>query len=188
MVIFTTPLSDFHERDLMYPTKIQVPTSHEGNKWFHRMPPTSIMQAITPFLSARIMWHLWSWLAHAARKPVLAPPPIFLSSMCLMAPGVWLRSIRDGMCEHVFFKWPISKVFNISKLYPDWMNHTTHNTSNIFHHVFNFIFSIINITAFSRSRFNCGQLFTSPVTFTLCNQSYTIQKHYLLMVWILNRI
>ena len=58
----------------------------------------------------------------------------------------------------------------------------THNANSIFHHVFNFIFSITDITAFSRSRFNCGQLFTSPVTFTLCNQSYTIQKHYLLMV------
>ena len=63
----------------------------------------------------------------------------------------------------------------------------THNANSIFHHVFNFIFSITDITAFSRSRFNCGQLFTSPVTFTLCNQSYTIQKHYLLMVRILNR-
>ena len=37
-------------------------------------------------------------------------------------------------------------------------------------------------TVFSRSRFNCGQLFTSPVTFTLCNQSYTIHKQYLRMV------
>ena len=50
----------------------------------------------------------------------------------------------------------------------------THNNNSIFHHLFNFIFSITDITAFSR--FNCGQLFTSPITFTLCNQSCLLQK------------
>ena len=40
-------------------------------------------------------------------------------------------------------------------------NSGTHNAKSIFYHVFNFIFSITVITAFSRSRCNCRRLFTS---------------------------